>query len=94
MSLKNVMYEKKIIFRILLHGSCKNGKYLGSIMDESAITCDDIIDEDAAKSNNKAKSNDKRNKNIPLPILMKKIIQTFYILLTFLSVTIALLIAV
>ena len=63
-------------------------------MDESAITCDDIIDEDAAKSNNKAKSNDKRNKNIPLPILMKKIIQTFYILLTFLSVAIALLIAV
>ena len=27
--------------------SCQNGKYLGSIMDDSAITCDEIIDVDA-----------------------------------------------
>ena len=24
--------------------SCKNGKYLGSIIDDSVITCDEIID--------------------------------------------------
>ena len=24
--------------------NCKNGKYLASIMDDSAITCDEIID--------------------------------------------------
>ena len=33
-SLKNVMY---------FH-SCENGKYLASIMDDSGITCDEIIE--------------------------------------------------
>ena len=37
--------------------SCKNGKYLGSIMDDSAITCDEII-------GTEAKSNDGETKTI------------------------------
>ena len=35
--------------------SCQNGKYLASIMDDSAITCDEIIDTDV-----EALSNDKK----------------------------------
>ena len=31
---------------------CQNGKYLASIMDDSAITCDEIIDAEV-KSNEK-----------------------------------------
>ena len=27
--------------------NCKNGKYLASILDDSAIICDDVIDADA-----------------------------------------------
>ena len=41
---KNDMYVKKIIFRILLHVTAKNGKYIASKMDNSAITCDEIIE--------------------------------------------------
>ena len=43
-------------------------------MDESAITCDEIIDADAgAKSNNEAKSNNKETK--PFPTNFNKKIQ-------------------
>ena len=35
-SVKNVMHVKKNIFRIFLHAVAKNGKYLASIMDDSA----------------------------------------------------------
>ena len=47
--------------------SCENGKYLANIMDDSAITCAEIIesyDEDAgleAKLNDKVKSYDEAN---------------------------------
>ena len=41
-SVKNVMYVKNIMFGILLH--CENGKYLASIMDNSAIMCDEIME--------------------------------------------------
>ena len=42
-SVKNVMYVKNIVWN---PGTCrcKNRKYLGSIMDDSAITCDEIIE--------------------------------------------------
>ena len=40
MSVKNAMYVIKIMFGILLHG-----KYLASIMHDSEIICDEIIDE-------------------------------------------------
>ena len=41
---KNVMYVKKNKFRILLYVTAKNGKYITSAMDNSAITCDEIIE--------------------------------------------------
>ena len=41
-------------------GSCENGKYLASIIDDSAIMCDEIIEADA-----EAKSHDEETKNIP-----------------------------
>ena len=59
-SVKNVMYVKKKIVWNPATCSCKNGKYLASIMDDSSITCDEIkesYDEDADaedKSNNEA----------------------------------------
>ena len=41
---KNIMYVEKIIFGIPTTCSCENGKYLASIMDDSAITGDEIIE--------------------------------------------------
>ena len=41
---KNVMYVKKIKFGILLHVIVKIKKYLASIMDDSVVTCDEIIE--------------------------------------------------
>ena len=38
--------------------SCENGKYLPSIMDHSAIMCDEIVDAEA-------KLNDKETKTVP-----------------------------
>ena len=73
--------------------SCENEKYLASIMDESEITCDEIIDVNAeANSNNEVKSYEKKTKIIP----NNKICETksFHISLGFLLITMALLIAV
>ena len=70
--------------------SCKNGKYLASIIDDSVIRCGEVIDAEA-------KSNDKETKTIPTNFNEKNITcktQNFYVLLAFLLVTIALLIAV
>ena len=76
--------------------SCENGKYLASIMDDAVITCDEIIksyDEDAdaeAKSYKETKTiltNFNENKATCKT-------QNFYILLAFLLIAIALLIAV
>ena len=69
-SVKNI-YVKKIICGILLHVVCKNNKYLASIIDDSMITCGDIIEE---------------TKTIPANFNEKNItckIQNLYILLTF-----------
>ena len=49
-SVKNVMYVKKIIFRIMSNVVVKMKKYLASIMDDSAITCDEIIDAEETKT--------------------------------------------
>ena len=81
---KKVMYVKKVMFGILLH--CDNGKYLASIIDDSAIICDEVIDAD-----------DGETKTIPINFNEKKVTcktQNFYILLAFLLITIVLLIAV
>ena len=61
--------------------NCKNGKYLASIMDDSMITCDEIIESYDEETNfNEKKATCK--------------MQNFCILLVFLLITIALLIAV
>ena len=61
--------------------SCENGKYLASIVDDSVITCDDVIE----SYNKEINLNEKK-------AICKT--QNFYILLAFLLITIALLIAV
>ena len=43
-SVKSVTHVKKIIFGILPHLIVKMKKYLASIMDDSAIMCDEIIE--------------------------------------------------
>ena len=59
--------------------NCENGKYLASIMDDSTIVCDEIINVKEANFN---------EKNITCKT------QNFYILLAFLLITIVLLIAI
>ena len=61
--------------------SCKNGKYLASIIDDSVITCDQMIEETKTIT-----------RNFYEKVACKT--QNFYILLSFLLITIALLIAV
>ena len=56
---------KKIISGILWKSSCKNGKYLASIIDDSVITCDEII-------NAEAKLYDEEIKTIPTNFMDKK----------------------
>ena len=68
---------------------CENGKYLASIMDDSAITCDEIIE--SYNENREAKSSDETNFNEKRAICKT---QNFYILLAFLLITIALLVAI
>ena len=66
--------------------NCENGKYLAGIMDDSTIICEKVI-----------KSYDEEIKAISINFNEKKVTcktQDFYILLTFLLITIALLIAV
>ena len=64
-SVKNIIREKDYIWN---SATCsrKNGKYLTSIIDDSVITCDEMIYADAeAKSYDKAKSNDEETKTVP-----------------------------
>ena len=62
----------------------ENGQYLAHIMDDSVITCDEVID-----------SYDEEIKTIPINFNEKNCkTQSSYILLTFLLITITLLIAV
>ena len=70
--------------------SCKNGKYLASTIDNSVITSEEIIGAEA-------KSYDEETKTVTTSLNEKHTIcktKNFYILLAFLSLTIALLIAV
>ena len=61
--------------------NCENGKYLGSIIDDSVIMCDEIIEETQTISTYFNEKITCKTKN-------------FFISLTFLIITIALLIAV
>ena len=66
--------------------SCENGKYLASIIDDSAITCEEIIE--SCEEGTKTALTNSNEKNITC----KR--QNFYILFTFLLITIVLLTAV
>ena len=79
------MCEKDSVWNHITNPS-KNGKYLESIIDDSVITCDQIIE--VIKTIPKKKT-------IPINFNGKKVtweIENFYILRTFLSNTISLLI--
>ena len=58
-SVKNVIYVKKIMFGILLHIAVK----MRNIMDDSAIMCDEVIESNNEDS--EAKSNDEKRKTLP-----------------------------
>ena len=76
------MYVKKHYIWNPSACSCENGKYLASVIDNSAIMCDKVIE-----------SFDKETKTIPTNSNKKKVIcktQNFYILLAFLLIIIAL----
>ena len=50
--------------------TCENGKYLPSIMDDSTIICDEVVEAEA-KSNDEAKSKDKETKTDPANFFKK-----------------------
>ena len=72
-TVKSDMYVKKMMLGILPHVVLKNGKYLASIVDDSANRCDEVIE-----------SHDKETETIPTNFNEKKAFsktQIFYILL-------------
>ena len=80
-SVKNFMYVKKIMLGILLHVIVKIKNYLASIMDDLANMCDEIIEPYVEETNFDEKEATYKTHN-------------FYVLLTFLLMTITLLIIV
>ena len=76
---KNIMSAKKDNIWNPATCSCKNSKCAWSITDDSVITCDEIIDTTKSTSTK--------------PVSAKSTSTDFYILLTFLLITIALLMA-
>ena len=46
-SVKNIIYMEKIYIWNPAMCTCKNGKYLINIMDDSVIICDEIVDTEA-----------------------------------------------
>ena len=77
-SVKNIIYMKKNMFGIQVHIFVKNGKYLASIIDDSVITCDEVIE-----------SCDEETKTIPKNLNEKNVTcktQSFYILLNYLLI--------
>ena len=81
---KNYVCEKDYVWNPATC-NCENGKYLESIMDDSAIICDEVVDADDERKPILTNFNEKK-------VTCKT--QNFYILLAFLLITIALLIGV
>ena len=80
---KNHICEKKYVCNPATC-NCENRKYLASTMDDSVITCDEVIE-----------SYNEEIETIPINFNEKKLTckrQNFYILLVFLLITLALLI--
>ena len=69
MSVKNVMYAKKIIFGTY-RCSCEYGRYLTSIMDSLAITCDEIKNAEAQSNDEEPPPTNFSEKNITFKIQM------------------------
>ena len=86
-SVKNIIYVKKNCFWRPATCSCENSKYLASIIDDSVIMRDEIIDADT-----ETKSYDEETKTIPKNIVCET--KSCYILLAVLLITVALLIVV
>ena len=76
---KHHLFEKEYVWNPAT-GNCENGKYLASIMDDSGIICDEVIDVDDETNFIEKKATCKT--------------QNLYILLVFLLITTALLITV
>ena len=70
---------------------CRNGKYARSINGDSVITCDQIIDAEAKSTSTKAVLTKSASTKT---IRTKSTSKNFHILLAFLLITIALLIAI
>ena len=51
MSIKSIIREQDYIWNPSMH-SCENGKFLASIIDDSAIMCDENIEETKAVPTN------------------------------------------
>ena len=94
-SVKNMIYKKKNkIDWNQSTCSCENGKYLASIMDDSGIICDEVVDADTKVS---PKHDNDKTKTIAANFNEQKATcktQSFCLLLAVLLIIIALLIAV
>ena len=65
--------------------NCENGKYLTSIMDDSAIICDEVIDADAdkeANSNNETNFNEKKQLSTAIALSIAVSIYCYYHFIT------------
>ena len=65
--------------------NCENGKYLASIMDDSAIICDEVIDADAdkeANSNNETNFNEKKQLSTAIALSIAVSIYCYYHFIT------------
>ena len=88
------MRVKNIIFGILVH-VCENGKYLESIINDAVITYSEIIEVARAVSAKAVSTKIISKKTISTNLNEKMVtckMENFYILLTFLLITISLLI--
>ena len=63
------MFAKKITFGMLLHCNCENSKCLASIIDDSVITCNEIIEKTKTKYYS---TKTLRTKTVPAKINEKK----------------------
>ena len=83
------MRAKKIIFGIPATCTCKNGKYVGNIIGDSVITCDEIIEATKSTSTEIVPAKSISKKAVPTKVISTN----FFILLVFLLMTMALMIA-
>ena len=86
---KNIVCEKDYIWN-LVTCSCENCKYAGSIMDDSVITCGEIIETTITVPTTTVPTKSTSTKTVPVTCKT----ENFYILFAFLLITITVLIVV